>query len=81
MGYHLGGAFINTSTELNERTRLDLGARYTCASTDIGRVKDNATGNAFSIRESWQNLVGSGRVSCQLDDLDRYRVFGATSKA
>ncbi len=79
--YDLFGAFINSSTELSERLRLDLGSRYTYARADIGRVQDPTTGGVTSIDESWQNLVGSGRISYQLDELDRVRLFGAVSQS
>lgn len=78
--YHLVAGFINTSTPINDRTTIDLGARYTYAATDIGRVEDPATGGPISIEGSWQNVVGSGRISHQLDPEDRFRLFGGISQ-
>ena len=79
--YHLTGVFFNTQTPLNERLSLDWGARYTHAETDIGRVEDPATGNPFSIEDRWDNVVGSGRISYQLDGPGHYRLFGGVSQA
>ncbi len=79
--YHLAGVFINSSTAITERTRVDFGARYTYASVDIGRVEDPDTGGQISIENNWQNLVGSGRISHQLDDENHYRVFAGVSQS
>ena len=79
--YHLLGAFFNTQTALSERLSLDWGARYTHAETAIGRVEDPASGNPFSIEDRWDNVVGSGRISYQLDDPGHYRLFGGVSQA
>ncbi len=79
--YHLFGTFFNTKTLLSERLSLDLGARYTHAQTNIGRVEDPATGNPFSIKDNWDNLVGSGRISYRMDTKGRYRLFGGISQA
>lgn len=78
--YHLASVFINSSTEINDRTRLDLGGRYTYAAIDIGSVEDTATGNEISIENEWSNFVGSGRISYRLDEMDRLRAFGAVSQ-
>ena len=60
--YDLASAFINSSIEINDRTQLDIGTRYTYAGAEVGRVEDPLSGNQISIDDSWHNAVGSGRV-------------------
>ena len=79
--HDLFGIFFNVQTPWSERLDLDWGARYTQAQARIGQVKDPATGNPFSIDESWDNLVASGRIAYQLDAAGHYRLFGGISQA
>lgn len=79
--YHLADAFANTSTPIGERLTVDLGARYTYAKADIGKVESPATGKQISIADDWNNVVGSGRLSYQLDPQDHWRVYGGISQA
>jgi len=79
--YHLAGAFLNSSTPVGDRLTLDLGTRATYARADIGTVADPLTGDAISIDENWTNIVGSGRISYQIDQADTLRVFGGVSQA
>ena len=79
--YHLASLFVNNETAFNDRLSLDWGARYTFAEADIEKVKDPATGNQISIHDDWDSIVGSGRLSYQLDDAGEYRLFGGISQA
>ena len=79
--YHLLGAFVNTATPIGERLTADLGARYTYAKANIGRVESPTTGKQISINDQWSNVVGSGRLSWQLDQQNRWRLFGGVSQA
>jgi len=79
--YHLAGAFLNSATPLGERLTIDLGARYTYAEAAIGRAESPDTGEEISIADSWNNVVGSGRMSYRLDDADQWRLFGGVSQA
>ena len=79
--YHLASLFFNNSTNLSERFQLDWGARYTYAEADIGKVMDPETGSQISIQDDWDSIVGSGRLSYQLDQAARYRLFGGLSQA
>ena len=79
--YHLLGAFFNSQTSLGERLDLDWGARYTYAQTEIQKVQDPSTGDAFSIKDNWDNIVASGRLSYLVDDQGLYRIFGGVSQA
>ena len=79
--YHLLGAFVNSSTPIGDRLMLDVGGRFTYAEAEINRVEDPGTGDEISIQDSWQNFVGSGRLSYQLDDANQFRLFGGVSQA
>jgi len=79
--YDLISAFVNTSTLVGDRLRLDLGGRYTFAAADIDKVEDPATGKQIGIDENWSNVVASGRISYQLDESDTMRLFGGLSQA
>ena len=79
--YHLAGAFLNTSTPVGERLTVDLGARYTYAEADIDKVESPDTGRQISLNDSWNSVVGSGRMSYQLDQADQWRLFGGVSQA
>lgn len=79
--YQLLGVFLNSSTPVGDRTNLDLGSRFTYAKTDIGQVEDPSSGNQISIQDDWENLVGSARLSYQLDEEDQFRLFGGVSQA
>ncbi len=79
--YDLLGVFVHTATPVGDRLVVDLGGRYTYAQADIGRVEDPVSGNQISIHNDWQNVVGSGRISYQLDDDDDFRLFAGASQA
>ncbi len=79
--YHLVGAFVNTATPIGERLTADLGARYTYAKASIGKVESPATGKQISINDQWSNVVGSGRLSWQLDQQNHWRIFSGISQA
>lgn len=65
--YDLLGIYLQNRWEMDQVT-LTLGGRYTCAETEIGQVEDPATGNAFSIDESWDSAVFNFRANYELND-------------
>ncbi len=79
--YHLAGAFVNSSTPIGDRLNLDLGTRFTYAATTIDEVEDPDTGDVISIDDSWDSVVGSGRLSYRLDSRDQFRLFGGISQS
>ena len=79
--YHLADVFLNSSTPLGERLNLDLGARYSYVEANIGEVESPVTGKQISIGDSWDSVVGSGRISYRLDDADQWRLFGGLSQS
>ena len=78
--YHLAGAFVQDKIELTERVDAYVGGRYTFAEADIGRVEDPETRLETSIRDSWNSVVGNGRVMVGLDDERRYQLFAGVSQ-
>ena len=72
---------FNSQTSLGERLDLDWGARYTYAQTEIQKVQNPSTGDAFSIKDNWDNIVASGRLSYLVEDQGLYRIFGGVSQA
>lgn len=79
--YDLIGAFIHSTTPIGEKLALDLGGRFTYAEAQIGKVEDPGTGNQISIDDNWENFSGSARLSYQLDEDDRFRLFSGVSQA
>ena len=77
--YDLFGAYLQDQIDLG-RVHLFLGARYTHAAADIGRYEDPVTKEAASFDDSWDNLVGSARIVCDLDDHDHYALYGGISQ-
>ncbi len=75
------GVYLQDTIELNERTDLTLGGRFSHVHTDIGRYEDPATGNAASFSDDWQSAVGSARISYDLDAEEQYKVFGGVSQS
>jgi len=79
--YHLFGAYVQDVLSLSERTELSIGARYTYAKADIGRVADPVVrGNVISIEDDWQNLVGSIRLSHDLDAEKHYKLYAGVAQ-
>ncbi len=79
--YHLFGAFAQDVVSLGERTELTLGTRYTYAKADIGTVADPVVrGNTISIKDDWSNLVGSLRLSHDLDSARNYKVYAGVAQ-
>ena len=79
--YHLVGAYLNSVTPVGERLTLDLGARYTYSHADIGAAESSVTGERIAINNEWDSMVGSGRLSYQLDDAGELKLFGGVSQA
>jgi len=79
--YHLFGAYAQDVIAFDEQTDLTLGARYTYAKADIGRVADpKVTGNVISIKDDWHNLTGSIRLGHDLDEAGTLRLYGGISQ-
>ena len=62
--------------------KLDVvpGARYTYAKADADKVKDPVTGNAISLDDDWNAVVGSLRLLLPLTPDRRHVLFGGVSQ-
>ncbi len=79
--YHIFGGFVQDVISLSERTELTFGARYTYAKADIGTVADPVVrGNTISIEDDWHNVVGSVRLSYDLDANSRYKLYAGVGQ-
>ncbi len=62
-GYDLVGAFLEDHIPLfEERMELIVGGRYTHAQVDANKIRNPSNGSTFSMQDSWDNVVGSGRA-------------------
>lgn len=77
--YDLLGIYLQWEIDLNDRTHLLLGGRYNYAHADADSVQDPNTGNQISISDEWDALVGSVRLSYDLEP-DRLLMFGGVSQ-
>ncbi|HWB03651.1 MAG TPA: TonB-dependent receptor [Verrucomicrobiales bacterium] len=79
--YHLFGAFVQDVISLGDRTELTLGARYTWAKADLEEVADPVVrGNTISIEDDWNNVVGSLRLSHDLDTERHYKLYAGVAQ-
>lgn len=85
-GYDLLGIFLQDQIDLGSRFHLILGGRYTHVRADAGKFqgRDPATGavtGVTSFSDEYQNLSGSVRFLIDLDDRDRFQIYGGVSQA
>lgn len=79
--YDLVGMYVEDQIGLfEERLRVNVGGRYTHAGVDANRVRDPVTGQTIGITDSWNSLVGSGRVLYSVDDADRVAFYAGASQ-
>lgn len=79
--YDLTGAYLEDQIPLaGERLKLILGGRYTHAQVDAGRIRDPATGGTFSFADSWDNVVGNGRLLYQVDSAEHAVLYVGASQ-
>ena len=79
--YDLLGAFVEDHLPLVEdRLELTLGGRFTYAAADAGRVQDPYTGATLSMSDSWNNAVGSARISYQPGEPKHWTLYGGVSQ-
>ncbi len=79
--YSLLGVHIQDSIDLGERVHLFLGERFTHATARLGSFQNPVTKAQQSFANSWNNLSGSARFVIDLDDRDRYSLYGGVSQA
>jgi len=78
--YDLLGVFAQDDIPLGDRFNLILGVRYTYAAADADKVRDPETTEQTSLSDSWDSVVGSGRLLCRVDEEDHWHVFAGASQ-
>lgn len=79
--YDLFGSYAVLSSELTNRTRMELGGRFTYARADVARLQDPLGDGAIDFRDDWTDLSGSIRLLHDLDDDGRLRAFTGLSQS
>ncbi|MDF1814928.1 MAG: TonB-dependent receptor [Verrucomicrobiales bacterium] len=75
------GVYLQDQIEINERTELLIGGRYSYVKADIGRFEDPQTNLEDSFSNSWESVVGSARIIYDLDTEGEYKAFGGVSQS
>ncbi len=78
--YSTTGLFVQNQLTLGEKYDLVTGIRFTHSSADAKKVQDPATGLEFSIKDDWDDVTGSVRLSRVLGDSDDARIFAGVSQ-
>ena len=76
--YDLLGVFVQDQIDFGSRVHVTLGGRWTHARVDAGRF---GTAAARSTSDEWQNLSGSVRFLIDLDENDRWQVYGGLTQS
>lgn len=79
--YSLLGVHIQDAIDLGERVHLFIGERYTHATARLGSFQNPFTLGQESFSNSWDNFSGSVRFVIDLDERDRYSLYGGVSQA
>jgi hemoglobin/transferrin/lactoferrin receptor protein len=79
--YDLLGVYAQDLIEINSRTDVILGGRYTYARASIGRYEDPTTGQPASYEDSWHNFVASVRGVYDFDDSGVWKAWGGLSQS
>ncbi|MFO1482292.1 MAG: TonB-dependent receptor [Verrucomicrobiaceae bacterium] len=79
--YDLLGIFLQDEINIGGRVHLFLGGRFTHARVDAGKFRHPVTLAQSSLSDEWQNFSASARFIVDLDEHDRYQLFGGVSQA
>ena len=73
--YDLFGAFVQDKVSLPMRATFTAGGRYTWARAGAGRAQDPTTRLPVSYSDSWQSMVGNGRLLWHPDEAEHWGLF------
>jgi hemoglobin/transferrin/lactoferrin receptor protein len=79
--YDLLGIFLQDEIDFGERVHFVLGGRFTHVRADAGKFRDPVTLAQSSYSDEWQNFSASARFIIDLDERDRFQLFGGVSQA
>ncbi len=78
--YDTLGIYLQDEIPMGDRLSVILGGRYEYAEADAGAVEDPETGEQISVSGAWDNLAGSARLLCPLDDARKWNLFAGFSQ-
>lgn len=78
--YELAGAFVQDRIDVTPRFNVTLGARYTYAAARADNVESPINGSRMSLRDHWDNLVGSARFGYSPAPDGRWLLFAGASQ-
>ncbi len=79
--YDLLGIFLQDEIDLGERVHLFLGGRFTHVRADAGKFRNPVGGRQTAYADEWQNFSASARFLIDLDESDRFQLFGGVSQS
>lgn len=79
--YDLLGIFLQDEIDLCDRVHFIIGGRFTHVRADAGKFRDPVTLAPTSYSDEWQNFSASARFIVDLDERDRFQLFGGVSQA
>jgi len=78
--YDLLGTYLQDEIPLASRLVMILGARYELARAAAGAVQDPATGERIAVAGAWDDLAGSARMLCHLNEQRTWSAFAGVSQ-
>lgn len=79
--YDLLGIFLQDEIDLGKRVHFVLGGRFTHVRADAGKFRNPVTLTHSNYSDEWQNFSASARFIIDLDERDRYQLFGGVSQS
>ncbi|MBL9131580.1 MAG: TonB-dependent receptor [Verrucomicrobiaceae bacterium] len=79
--FDLLGIFVQDQIDVGSRLHFILGGRYTHVRADLGQFRHPVNGARQSYSDEWDNFSGNARFMVDLDDKDRYQLFGGVSQS
>ncbi len=79
--YELLGLFLQDTIDVGDRFHLILGGRYTHVRADAGKFRNPVGGAMAAYADEWQNFSASARFIVDLDERDRFQLFGGVSQS
>ncbi|MDP1586806.1 MAG: TonB-dependent receptor, partial [Prosthecobacter sp.] len=79
--YDLLGIFLQDTIDVGDRFHLILGGRYTHVRADAGKFRNPVGGAVAAYADEWQNFSASARFIVDLDERDRFQLFGGVSQS
>lgn len=79
--YDLFGLFLQDQIDAGNRFHFIVGGRYTFARADVGKFRNPVSGAQQSWSDDWSNFSGNVRMMVDLDEQDRFQIYGGMSQS